>query len=126
MTDKKRLLIVEEKGSAREEYQTLLQNYFEIKTASNGETGLSLFSNDKPEVVILSSGLHGTNVSLQGKDLLGIMKSQAPQTVVVIVSASRENERDFVRAGADGFLKKPWSKSELLRILSEKGLITLK
>ena len=80
-------------------------------TAENGETGLSLFSANNPDLVLLDLGLpdmDGMNVllSIRGKS-----------NVPVIVVSARNQEQDIIDAldgGADDYVTKPFRPGELV------------
>jgi len=87
---------------------------FDVLTATTASDGLRLM--DQPgsqvRVVILDVGLPG----IAGERALKLFKAQAPKVPVLMTSGflAAELEDRFARAGAVGFLQKPYLTTELL------------
>ena len=85
---------------------------YEVLIASDGESGFSVACERKPDIVLLDIMLPGMN----GLEVLRRIRKRSPQTPVMILSA-RGEEADKVlglQLGADDYLSKPFSVSELL------------
>ena len=112
MTNKYTALIVEDEGNIASFMTTILTaNGYGVLRAVNGSEAIMMISSHTPDIVILDLGL-------PDMDGLAIIKSvrEWTQTPIVVVSA-RANERDKVTAldlGADDYITKPFSTSELL------------
>ena len=84
---------------------------YEVITAADGETALSLAARKHPDVVILDLGLPG----IDGVDVISGLRGWSE--VPIIVLSAREQERDKVLAldaGADDYVTKPFGMDELL------------
>ena len=87
---------------------------FDVLTATSVSDGLRLV--DQPgrqvRVIILDVGLPG----IAGERALKLFTAQAPKVPVLMTSSflAAELEDRFVRAGAVGFLQKPYLTAELL------------
>jgi pilus assembly protein CpaE len=115
MTDKIRVLIVDDLPETRENVRKLLQ--FEsdvdvIAQAASGEQAVELAKEHRPDIVLM-------DINMPGLD--GIAASQAivqsvPSAQIVIMSV--QSEADYLRramlAGARDFLMKPFSGDELI------------
>ncbi|MCI6186966.1 MAG: response regulator transcription factor [Spirochaetia bacterium] len=105
------LLIEDDSSISRLICVTLKTAKLKCTTAENGETGLSLFSANNPDLVLLDLGLpdmDGMNVllSIRGKS-----------NVPVIVVSARNQEQDIIDAldgGADDYVTKPFRPGELV------------
>jgi two-component system, OmpR family, KDP operon response regulator KdpE len=89
----------------------LLAHDFEVLTAADGETGLSLIATSNPDCVVLDLGLP----DLDGTELL--RRLRAWSEVPVIVLSVRESASDRIAAldaGADDYVNKPFAMGELL------------
>jgi len=89
----------------------LEENGFNVDTALDGETGLRLFNETHPDLVILDLMLPG----IPGLELFREMR-QARPAVPVIMLTSRNEEIDRVlglELGADDYVTKPFSTREL-------------
>jgi two-component system KDP operon response regulator KdpE len=84
---------------------------YEVITAADGETALSLAAREHPDVVILDLGLPG----MDGADVIAGLRGWSE--VPIIVLSAREQEKDKVLAldaGADDYVTKPFGMDELL------------
>lgn len=115
---KRKILVVEDHPTVREVLRTLLgMEDFEVAVAPNGEAGLALADILEPDVVVLDVSMPGLN----GYEVARVIKARASGTRIVMVTArtSEEDERAGREAGADAYLRKPFS---LLDILEAVGV----
>jgi DNA-binding response OmpR family regulator len=111
MADKRILVIDDEQHIVDVVVYILEENSFEVITALDGDTGLRLFNERKPDLVILDLTLPG----IPGLDLFREMRHARPD-VPVIMLTSRSEEIDRVlglELGADDYVTKPFSPREL-------------
>jgi DNA-binding response OmpR family regulator len=110
---KRKILVVEDHPTVREVLRTLLgMEDYEVAVAPNGEAGLALADILEPDVVILDVSMPGLN----GYEVCRAIKSRASDTRIVMVTArtSEEDERVGREAGADAYLRKPFSPLDIL------------
>lgn len=110
---KRKILVVEDHPTVREVLRTLLgMEDYEVAVAPNGEAGLALADILQPDVVILDVSMPGLN----GYEVCRAIKSRDGDTRVVMVTArtSEEDERAGREAGADAYLRKPFSPLDIL------------
>lgn len=98
----------------------------EVIAAEEGTTGLRVFDEHQPEIVILDIGLPGMN----GLEVLERIRQHSGVPVVML--SARDGEEDIVRAlelGADDYVTKPFRYLELMarikavqRRASERGV----
>lgn len=107
------VLIVEDRREVLEVLQrTLSDNGYEVRTASDGDTGLQIALDIKPDLVILDIGLPKRNGLSVAKEL----RARA-FTAPVLMLTARDTVSDKVLgldAGADDYLAKPFDYDELL------------
>lgn len=115
MSDKIRVLIVDDLPETRENVRKLLQFESDIEViaqAGNGEQAVELARQHRPDIILM-------DINMPGLD--GIGASQAivehvPSTQIIIMSV--QSEADYLRramlAGARDFLMKPFSGDELV------------
>lgn len=87
------------------------ENYA-VEIAGDGQTGIELFSSHRPMAVLLDLILP----RVSGRELCQEIKSRAPETPVVVLSAINEvnNKVLLLEIGADDYVTKPFSPRELL------------
>lgn len=113
------ILIVEDHPTMREAMRLVLENEgFDIREAADGSSALAMLREQPPDLLFLDLNIPGTT----GADVLKEMKSD-PATAgvrVIIVTATGEEERDFVLSlGADEYFTKPFSPLALLRTVDQ-------
>ncbi|OUD10839.1 phosphate regulon transcriptional regulatory protein PhoB [Marivivens niveibacter] len=115
MSGQAHVLIVEDEPAQREvlSYNLEAEGY-RVSAAMNGEEALLLVSEEAPDVIVLDWML--PNVS--GIEVCRQVKSRAEtREIPVIMLSARSEETDKVRGleiGADDYVTKPYSVSELL------------
>jgi two-component system response regulator RegX3 len=106
------VLVIEDEPSYVEAIEVALgQEGLGVRTAFDGRTGLKLFREVRPDIVLLDLMLPG----LSGIDVLKRMRHESD--VPIIVLSAKASEADIVTAlelGADDYLTKPYSLRELL------------
>jgi DNA-binding response OmpR family regulator len=111
MPGKRVLLVDDEQHIVDVVVYILEENAFEVITALDGETGLRLFNEKNPDLVILDLTLP----EIPGLELFHEMRKVRP-TVPVIMLTARSEEIDRVlglELGADDYVTKPFSTREL-------------
>jgi two-component system response regulator NreC len=115
MRRKIRILIIDEDSLVREGLKLLLalEDDLEILGAI-GDGGESIEGSSKagPQVVILEFAMHGRD----GSETVAVVRSRWPDARVLVLTFRREDEffEAALRAGADGYLLKTDSRTELL------------
>lgn len=94
---------------------------YRVVSATNGQDGLSLFMEEKPDMVLLDIRMPG----LSGFEVLNEMKRRKPDAFVVILSAFGDAEtiERALSLGAARYIEKPMELEELHRVVAdfEKG-----
>jgi two-component system KDP operon response regulator KdpE len=84
---------------------------YEVVTAGNGETALSLAAEEDLDLVLLDLGLPG----IEGHEVIERLRVWSELPVIVIsVRESQEEKVAALDAGADDFVTKPFGMKELL------------
>ena len=98
---------------------TLESNGYKVLTANDGLVAVEMFRNKHEEIAAVL--LDMMMPVLDGPATMKAMKAIAPNVKIVAASGLRLAERPAaaLAAGAIGFLKKPYSDSELLKMLAE-------
>jgi two-component system, OmpR family, alkaline phosphatase synthesis response regulator PhoP len=105
-----KILVVDDDFGVRNLIYRFLSRKYQIESAADGKTALSLFDNFDPALVILDWNLPDTN----GYYLCQEMQSRT--NVLVMILTGRTDEADKIKilaAGADDFITKPFSLAEV-------------
>jgi two-component system KDP operon response regulator KdpE len=105
------ILVVDDERSIRRFLNISLGNCYSILEAENGTEALHLAAVNHPDVIVLDLGLP----DMDGMEVIRRLREWTDVPVIVI--SVRDNERDKVAAldaGADDYVNKPFSISELL------------
>jgi len=105
------LAVDDEKEILRALKAYLSANGYEVVTAETGREALALFYGRRPDVVLLDLGLP----DISGLEV--IREVRRTSTTPIIILSVRSDDRDKVEAleaGADDYLTKPFSVTELL------------
>ena len=99
--------------------QLLKSKGYKVYTAMDGIEAIKLYDQHKQEIdlVITDMGLPG----ITGKDEFKILKEMNPGVKVVLASGFFEPEMklELLKAGAKGFIQKPYIPEDILRIIRE-------
>ena len=109
------ILIVEDDASVRDVLKFSLERAgYRVTAVANGRSALGELDHFVPDLVSLDLGLP----DMSGLELLQSWRRQArTRAMAVVVVSGRADERDRIaglRAGADDYVSKPFSRDELL------------
>ena len=82
-----------------------------VDTAENGREAVELFAETEPAVITMDIMMPEMN----GIEALSEIKQRSPETTVVMVTSvsQKEKMREAAKAGADGYVTKPFESEEL-------------
>ncbi|WP_105618087.1 response regulator transcription factor [Vallitalea okinawensis] len=113
----KKILVIDDEFGLLEVVQAYLQKEgFDVFTAANGKQGLLLFSEVKPDFIILDLMLP----DLSGEDICKSIREVSNVPILMLTAKVHEESRiSGFELGADDYLTKPFSPRELvLRVKS--------
>lgn len=114
-----RILIIDDSRTSRKVLSNLLveNGYQVVGEAINGEEGLALYKELKPDLVTMDI----TMPVMDGLEALSeIMKFDENAKVIMVTAAGQESKvTRAIKAGAVEFLTKPYEKDTLLRVIKE-------
>ena len=114
MSDKKKVLIVDDSGYMRQVIRRHLESKgFEISgEASDGSEVVAMAENLKPDLITMDLSMK----TLGGIEATKQVKKAVPDTKVIVVSALGESRfiKEAVAAGAHDFIIKPFTEDRLI------------
>ncbi len=118
MNNRWKVFLVDDHQIVRDGIRSLIEDasdIFIIGEASDGEEMLSRLDSAQPDIILLDISLPGLN----GIELIPIIKQRYPHMKILMLSMYNADDYIFnsVRAGANGYLPKNSSKSELLEAI---------
>ena len=114
-----KLMIVDDSNIIRSKItRTLSQHHMEVvATASNGEEAISLFARTTPDVVMMDL----TMPRMDGLECIRALRKLNSKVHILVVSALADKATAIqaLKEGAQGFLCKPFSESDLTEAMDE-------
>ncbi len=115
------ILAIEDEASIRANLQDILElEGFDVLTAANGKVGIELARSHRPDLIICDVSMP----ELNGYDVLMLLR-QDPSTIEIpfvflTANASRADVRKGMSLGADDYLTKPFTPSELREAIAAR------
>lgn len=109
---KDRLVIIDDDTQARNKYEKIFNSLFSVYTADHGESGLKLFHEVNPAIVLCDVKMPGR---LSGIDVCREIKSHSPQTIVILFSVYNDTviRLQGLESRADDYIDKLISDTEI-------------
>lgn len=120
MSEKTRIVIIEDNTAIREGFAAVLESTgsFAVPAKySNCEAAIAHLKADMPDVVLMDIGLPG----MSGIEGTAIIKKQLPECNVIIITVMEENEKVFqsLCAGASGYIVKNSDSEDIVKTIGE-------
>ena len=111
MSDRPRILVVDDEVGPRESLRMILKPSYEIATADSGETALKALPTFHPDLVFMDIKMP----KMDGIELLQRIKAVDPtiEAVMITAYASLDTVKNALTHGAFEYLIKPFSRSDL-------------
>jgi Response regulator of the LytR/AlgR family len=119
----KKILIIEDDYNVRENLQQLLRRVgFSVFQAENGTEGIELARKIVPDIIICDIMMP----ELNGFDVINILSKDAETSIIPFIFLTAKSEigdfREGMKLGADDYLTKPYSVSDLLNTINSRLL----
>ncbi|MDD3375302.1 MAG: response regulator [Candidatus Omnitrophica bacterium] len=108
-----KILIVDDEEGIRESLKLILEDYYNLILAEDGEQALEILENSSDIALVL---MDIKMPKMSGLETLESMKEKHAQLKVIIVTGykSVETATEAVRLGASGYIVKPFKSDEVL------------
>jgi DNA-binding NarL/FixJ family response regulator len=119
-----RVLIVDDRSSARRGLRALLASWPAVEVvseATNGAEAVQMVETYGPHVVLMDVSMP----VLDGLEATRLIKSSWPEVKVVILTMHESHQADAMAAGADCFLVKGCPTEDLLTAISSDSVPTI-
>lgn len=118
--EKSRVLIIDDEASIRSILSTLLKKCgYHVQVADSGESGLAVYAQFKPAVILLDLKMPG----IDGMEVMEVLDRRLNADCKIIIMTAHGEVRSAVEAmkkGAFDYLQKPFDNDELLAIISAR------
>ncbi len=115
LTQKLRVLYVEDEDKIRETTVTFLNHFFDdMVVAADGQEGLESFEKEVFDLVITDLKMP----KLSGKELITKIKAHRPETIIIAMSGVSGNE-GRENSGGDFFIVKPAHMEDFIGVLKQ-------
>ena len=117
---KPRLLVVDNDESSRDIIKLFLKDICEMEFADSGEKAFRSVNDKKFDIILmdinLGKGMSGIETT---KEIKKIERYKNVPVVAITGFAMRGDKEEFIQAGCTHYLSKPFSRSKLIKLLSE-------
>ncbi|MGJ3246548.1 MAG: hybrid sensor histidine kinase/response regulator [Elainellaceae cyanobacterium] len=117
----RKILVIEDEEFVRENIQEILslENFYTV-VAENGKIGVQLAREELPDLIICDVMMP----ELDGYDVLQVLRQNEVTATIPLIfltaKASRSDLRQGMELGADDYLTKPFTPSELLKAITTR------
>ena len=111
-------VVVDDSAFQRTVVSETIDDHVEIVgTAENGREAIKVFAETEPDLLTMDIMMP----KLNGIEALSAIKERSPETTVVMVTSvsQKEKMREAAKAGADGYVTKPFEAEELTAELDD-------
>lgn len=119
----RRCLIVDDSRVIRTVARRILEQFFEIEEAVNGEEALQICRRQMPEAILLDWNMP----VMDGMEFLRVLRRTLGGDAPVVVFCSTENDvaniRTAIEAGANEYIMKPFDRDIIEAKFTQAGLL---
>jgi len=114
----KRILVVEDQEDLRGVLRDLLTGSgFEVAEAADGRTGVAKAKSERPDLILMDIQLPGIDGYEASRQIKADPDLQATPIIAVSSLAMKGDEEKARASGCDGYVTKPYSPMQLLRLI---------
>jgi two-component system, sensor histidine kinase and response regulator len=115
------ILVIDDKEEIRTLIKAVLSNYgFSVMEANNGQRGVQMLRDQKPDLVVCDINMPGMN-GYETLDAVRDSLATAPTPFILMTGlVSRDGFRRGMAGGADDYLVKPFTPDELIEAVMSR------
>lgn len=118
---KKKILVVEDEKPVRENLLTLLtEEGYNVLSAKNGEEGIVIAKNEKPDLIICDIMMPGIDGYQVLEELSADPDTRSIPFIYLTAKFEKEDFRKGMRQGADDYIFKPFRADDLLKSIEAR------
>ena len=113
----KKILVIDDDPGILDSMKLLLKEFdYKVETSSNVKVAYGL-KEELPDLILLDIWMSGTD----GRDVCSYLKGkkETKHIPIIMVSANKDTESIAKKAGANGFINKPFDMYELLNKIAQ-------
>lgn len=118
MSNRRKVLIIEDDADCRDLITLILEDEYAVTTVVNGEEALEAIERDKPDIVLLDIMIP----HVDGWEVLRRLRADDRYKDLPILAvtalASEESRQRAIREGVTDYVIKPFDPDELLEVIS--------
>jgi len=113
-----KVLIVEDNDDNMELLIQLLEDYFDIVEATNGEEALLIAQEDKPNLILMDLSLPGMDGWEATRRLKANSELQSIPVIAITAHAMPGDREKAISAGCDAYVSKPIKIDNLMEVIN--------
>ena len=117
----KRILVVEDQEDLRRVLRDLLTGSgFEVAEAADGQAGVAKAKSERPDLILMDIQLPGIDGYEASRQIKADPDLKATPIIAVSSFAMKGDEQKARASGCDGYVTKPYSPMQLLRLIRSR------
>ena len=122
-----RILVVEDQQENLQLINSLLSHFgFQIREAVNGQEAISAFQEWQPHLILMDRRMPVLDGIAATRQIRALPGGGTPVIIAVSAQTFKNEQQEMLAAGSNGFLCKPFSIDEMLKMLGDKLKLKLR
>ncbi|MEO1621330.1 MAG: response regulator, partial [Cyanobacteria bacterium J06632_3] len=115
-----KILIVEDKAANRQLVSEFLQTMgFKVQEAVNGKEAIALWEDWQPHLILMDIRMPVMDGYEATREIRRIAQDSSPIIIALTANAFEEDRQIALKAGCDGFVRKPYEEQKLLETIGK-------
>lgn len=115
-----KILAVDDNATNLEIIKVLLRTTgFPVLAAASGEAAVEVALRERPALIFMDLSMPGAIDGLEATRRIKARLTPAPVVIALTAMVMEGDEKQALAAGCDGFIRKPYTRRELLALMAE-------